>query len=356
MKSGTRVQLTAALISVGLSGCGLTIPQVGEFWDHDYLGDPDLTKGNPTLTATAQIEYEIKQKVYCELRYAVQQAELIPVGNEKLAIPHDWGVQLQLSLEVDESVALTPSVTFTRYLTNVMKIFGVFPITKTTNDVTIAQSFSLGFGATLSSEALRTDKFNTYYSIKNLRHQETAICKDDGKPDPQEDPFNRDLKWPPARSSPLLIQSDLGIKDWLIGALFYDIALPSSSPQPSPPVNGGGKLEGKLEGKASSGGSSSGGGGGAGGGGGFNQDSFSQEIKFIIISSGNIQPTWKLLPVSANAGNTPFFSIGRTRTHDLLMTIGPPTQRTTNDFLASQIGQAVQGGISQALTSGVPAQ
>ena len=127
-----------------------------------------LGKGNPTLTATAQIEYEIKQKVYCELRYAVQQAELIPVPKGHVALPDGWGVQLQLSLEVDEFVALTPSVTFTRYLTNVMKIFGVFPITKTTNDVTIAQSFSLGFGATLSSEALRTDKFNTYYSIEDL--------------------------------------------------------------------------------------------------------------------------------------------------------------------------------------------
>ena len=78
---------------------------------------------------------------------------------------------------------------------------------------------------------------------------------------------------------------------------------------------------------------------------------FPRRLKFIIVSSGNTQPTWKLVPVAANAGNTPFFSIGRTRTHDLLMTIGPPTQRTTNDFLASQIGQAVQSGISQAATN-----
>jgi hypothetical protein len=243
----------------------------------------------------------------------------------------------------------------------------VFPITKTTNDVTIAQSFSLGFGATLSSEALRQHKFNTYYSIKKLRDPVSAICQNDGEPDPQEDPFNG-KPWPPAKSSPLLIQSDLGIKDWLVGSLLFDTALPSSTPQPSPAGSGGGKFEGKFEGKFKgpvegqakgtfegktlSGGSSPGGGGGGGGGAGFAQDSFTQELKFIIVSNGNIQPTWKLLPVAANAGNTPFFSIGRTRTHDLLMTIGPPTQRTTNDFLASQIGQAVQGGISQAATSG----
>jgi hypothetical protein len=114
----------------------------------------------------------------------------------------------------------------------------------------------------------------------------------------------------------------------------------------------GGQAKGIFEGKTSSDGSSAGGGGGGGGRGGFPQDSFSQEIKFIIISSGNAQPTWKLLPVSANAGNPPFFSVGRTRTHDLLITIGPPTQRTVNDFLASQIGQAVTSGISQAATNG----
>jgi hypothetical protein len=238
MQSRTRVKFAVVLISSGLSGCGLTVPQVAEFWDRDYPGDP--SKGIQTMTATAQIEYEIKQKVYCELRYAVQQAELIKVPKGRLALPEPWGVQLQLSLQVDESVALNPSVTFTRYLTNVMKIFGVFPITKTTNDVTIAQSFSLGFGATLSSEALRQDKFNTYYSVKNLRDPVSAICQDDGKPNPQEDYFNNQ-PWPPAKSSPLLIQSDLGIKDWLVGALLFDTALPSSTPQPSPQPSPSGK-------------------------------------------------------------------------------------------------------------------
>jgi hypothetical protein len=174
MKPRTRVKFLAVLISTGLSGCGLTVPQVGEFWDRDYPGDPDPAKGNSKITSTAQIEYEIKQQVYCELRYAVEQVEAIPTANGPL-IPNGWGVQLQLSLEVDESVALNPSISFTRYLENVMKIFGVFSSTKTTNSVTIAQTFSLGFGGTLSSEALRTDKFNTFYSVKNLMRPQTAI-------------------------------------------------------------------------------------------------------------------------------------------------------------------------------------
>ena len=354
-----RHMVAVALISIGLSGCGLGIPEVSEFWDRDYPGDP--AKGTPTLTATAQIEYEIKQKVYCELRHAVQEAEAIPVPGKQPFIPLGWGVQMQLSLEVDESIAIAPGVSFTQVMPNVMKVFGVYPGTNTLNSVTTSQSFTGSLGATLSKQVFRTDKFNTYYSIKDLVKRPTAICQTDGKPDPEADPFNYSLHWPPATSSPLLIESNLGIKDWLIGAMYFNLALPSSL-QPSPEgggKDGGGKFEGKFEGKlegpvagaakgtfegkTSSGGSSSGGGKSSSGGGGFNQDSFSREIKFNIVSSGNITPTWKLVQVSANTGGT-FFSAGRTRIHDLIITIGPPTTRTANDFLASQIGQSVRSG------------
>ena len=113
---------------------------------------------------------------------------------------------MQLSLGVDESVALTPGLSFTQLLPNVMKIFGVFPATsvtpKTLNSVTVAQMFSLGFGGTLSSQALRTDKFNTYYSIKDLVQRPTGICQSDGKPDPKKDPFVENLQWTPAKVLP----------------------------------------------------------------------------------------------------------------------------------------------------------
>ena len=68
------------------------------------------------------------------------------------------------------------------------------------------------------------------------------------------------------------------------------------------------------------------------------------EIKFIIVSNGNISPTWKLVRVTANNGSAPLFATGRTRTHDLIITIGPSNQKTLNTHLASQIGQAVSSG------------
>jgi hypothetical protein len=265
---------------------------------------------------------------------------------------------MQLSLQVDESIALNPGLSFTQLYPNIVKVFGVG------NSVTTAQSFTFGMGASLSSESIRIDKFNTYYSIKDLALRKSQICENDGKPDPGKDLFHN-LNWTPATSSPFLIESDLGIKDWLIGAMYFDTLLPSSSSQPQPSAASNGKFEGTFKGKldgplkgqaegtfsgktssggGSSGGARGGGGGAAGGGGGaagFAQDSVSREIKFIIVSSGNLQPTWKLVQVAANTGNAPFFSTGRTRTHDLIITIGPPTTRTANDFLASQIGQAI---------------
>ncbi len=83
-------------------------------------------------------------------------------------------------------------------------------------------------------------------------------------------------------------------------------------------------------------------------------DTVSLEIKFIIVSNGNVTPTWKLVRVSANTGSTPLVNVGRTRTHDLIITIGPPTQTTANTHLALQIGQSI-GAANQAILSQAPA-
>ena len=103
-------KFAAALLATGLSGCGLSVPEIGELWDQDFPADP--ARGRPTITATAQIEYEIKRKIYCELSYAVEEVEKLK-ANGRLPIPESWGIQAQLTLTVDESVSLTPGATFT---------------------------------------------------------------------------------------------------------------------------------------------------------------------------------------------------------------------------------------------------
>jgi hypothetical protein len=213
-----------------------------------------------------------------------------------------------LSFQVDESSGLTPGVTFNTVLPSVVRVFGP----GATGSVTVPQSRAIGVGGTLSSTATRIDKFNPTYSISYLMipNGPGSVCK--------EDPFRSQLKWEPASSSPFILEGNLGIRDWLVGAMLTDRFIGSNTTS--------GKA-GSLEKKT---------------------DAISYEIKFIIVSSGNVTPIWKLVNISANPTGT-LFSTGRTRTHDLIITIGPNDDNTVNSHLASQIGQAVSGGNAAVL-------
>ena len=289
-----------------LVGCGLSIPNVKEVWDSDYPGDQ--ASQTPAVSGTAQIEFEIKKRVYCELKDAVdaanhysttQSATLSGPRTVKYTslIPPGWTAQVSLSLQVDESVSLNPGLSFTQYMANATKVFGV------ANTVTVPQSFNLGIGATLSSTATRIDKYNPQYSIAFLSKPKTkdSVCN------PGNDPFER-IGWSTPSSSPFLIESNLGIREWLIGAMVVNGQLPSDV------TSGGGTTK---------------------------ADTVSYEIKFAIVTNGNVTPTWKLVRVSANTGSAPFFGVGRTRTHDLIITIGPNTPETNNVHLSSMITSGV---------------
>jgi hypothetical protein len=281
------------LASMAVSGCGLMIPDIKEIWDGPR--------------GTEQIEFEIKKRIYCELKEAVIEAEKIPFFVEDRAtgrriqkpiLPDDWGAQISLLLQVDEAAALNPGVALTKPLENAISRFP-------SGNVTTAQSFSLGLGGTLSSSSTRIDKFDPYYPISFLRKPQTkdSVCI------PENDPYLRNGEIP-SLSSPLLIQSDLGIKKWLTEAMFVNALLPSVDSSSSPNKDA--------------------------------PDTVTLEIKFVIVSSGNVTPTWKLVRLTTNNGNLPLFSTGRTRTHDLIITIGPSKgQKASNSHLASQIGQAV---------------
>ncbi|WP_187387887.1 hypothetical protein [Bradyrhizobium sp.] len=306
-----------AVSCLALAGCGLTNPQISEIWDRDYPGD--VSTQTPPISATAQIEFEIKKRIYCELKSAVYTANHFSVTESdsvtgkktvkmQSLIPLDWSAQVALSLQVDESVALNPGLTFNQLLQNATTVFGV-------QTITTPQSFTLGLGATASSTATRIDKFNPEYSVAFLSQKPTSadyIC-DPARP--ENDPFRR-LGWEPASSSPFLMQSDLGIEKWLLGAMFVNALLPSDV---LPKKGGANKV-----------------------------DSVSYEIKFVIVTNGNITPTWRLVRISANSGGATFLGSGRTRTHDLIITIGPKTNETNNAHLASQIGSAV-GSANRAL-------
>lgn len=328
-----------SLAAVTITACGFSTPEIGEFADKEYPGD--AASETPPVSATAQIEFEIKKRVYCELRDAVAAASRYPVSeSETLSsprriqyrslIPPGWIAQIALSLQVDESVALNPGLSVTELMPNAIQKFGVQTISS-------PQSFNLGLGGTLSSAATRIDKFNPQYSIDFLSKEQTknGVCL------VGQDPFER-INWATPKSSPFLIESDLGIKKWLVGAMVVNDLLPSDTVVPNSGSNRNksptsGKKSAVADFAAAPGGTPT-------AGGGVKADTVSYEIKFVIVTSGNATPTWKLIPVSANPASAPFFSTGRTRTHDLIITIGPDTAQTVNAGLASAIAAGVNSG------------
>jgi hypothetical protein len=342
-----RRYLTLASL-IFLSGCGVTAPQINEMLDGP--GEPeDLKNLVPPYSPTMQIEFEIRRKVYCELKDAVQHVNYFPLYRvtpegkrigQRLMIPREWIAQISLSLQVDESSALSPGVTFNEVMQNAVKTFGVG------NTVTVNQMFNLGLGGTVSSASTRVDKFNPTYSIDWLMNRPTK----DSTCDDRNDIFKN--QYP--RSSPFLIESQLGLYDWLMGAMQTENYLPS---HPAVKITDAGASPIPPRKPQAAGPGGNGGGGNAGPGAGADKGgsslgpfSVSLELKFVIVSSGNITPTWKLLRVSANTSGT-LFSTGRTRTHDLIMTVGPASGDTTSAKFSLEVQSAVQNGVRAGLAA-----
>jgi hypothetical protein len=134
------------------------------------------------------------------------------------------------------------------------------------------ESVSTSIGGSLSSTATRNDKLNMFFTVKELLY---------GTPS-----MNLSCLPGPANAD-LFIQSDLKLYDWLKAALLpYDVDI----------IN--------YYNNATA------------------QNTIQHEVKFQIVSNGNVTPTWKLVRVTANTSGT-FFAAGRDRTQDLTITFGP---------------------------------
>jgi hypothetical protein len=287
----SRACLLLGAISL-IGGCGTYVPHMEEIIDQREVD----------LDAGGVLERNIKIQVYCELKAAVlavtdpNSPEYIGIYRKQQyssALPDDWGVELTLTLQVDENSSANPSVALNTFS---------------------PPSFTLGLGATLSSTATRVDKFTFFYLIKDLR---TTL----GRADRcffDEAGTRRDIKLP---GSSLLILSDLRIKDWLKDALNVEANYKSQATDPAK-----------------------------------KDDIYSYDVKFVVVTNGIANPAWKLVRVSTNQSGSPLLGAGRTRSHDLLMTFGPtekpkngaPRTLSTsaaNSHLASEIGTAVANSI-----------
>jgi hypothetical protein len=301
-----RRALVALILPATISGCGTYVPYMQEITDGHEA----------TLDAGGVLERNIKVKIYCELKAAVidftdpSSPDFFKVFRKQKysqALPDDWGVELTLNLEVDESSAANPGVT-----ANSPPATPAPPV------------FSIGLGGTLSSTASRIDKFTSFYLVKDLKVNL-------GRADPCFNEIGGNPRGIDLTGSSFLT-SDLRIQEWLKDALTVENSYKSEATDPSK-----------------------------------KDDVFSYEVKFVVITNGNVTPAWKLVRVSTSQGQ-PLAALGRTRSHDLLITFGPTespkngatpsfTTAASNSHLASQIGIAVSSGIRGFLPgSSLPVQ
>jgi hypothetical protein len=204
-----------------------------------------------------------------------------------------WGVDANFIFTIEEKTSFNPGVSFNTPMQNAITSFpgaalpGTAPLTATSSALTkltatTPQLYSFGIGGGLSSDAYRQDKLHILYNLSDLIGPEKDL--------PSRDIAEQSCRPTESANASIIIDSDLKLDEWL-----QNIA----------------SIEGRKQGKielpnsfATSG-------------------VLSHEIRFEVVTSGNITPVWHLVRVSANTGTGNLFNTSRDRTQDLILTFGP---------------------------------
>ena len=238
MRKAQAAPFVSLTVATTLGGCGLWVPEIQDFGDR--------------VTGQQLVE-SIAYNVTCEVQDAVYEVYHPGGVLRDSTFLDSWGVQIALSLQVEEKSSLNPVVNW-------------LPPSPASS------IFNLAGGGTLSSDATRQDKLNSFYSIAAIRQM--------GPCDPKTRP-----------GGVLLMQSNLALDEWLIANV---TAADTGLIQYATDFSDGP----------------------------FKTNVLSHEVKFDITTTGNLTPGWKLTRVSINqSGN--FFSATRDRTNDLTITLGP---------------------------------
>jgi hypothetical protein len=243
--------LSVTIVGLGLSGCGFAPPQITDGWQARDVND--------------DMVLNIKRNIFCDTIKAIREVNKTKTSFGPM-IPDNYGVQLQLTLSLADSTALSPNAAYNRTFPNGHE-----------SGLSIGQNFSLGLSPSLSSTATRTDTTYSYWQVGSIagKDKNKAFCDEEA--------------WPINRSGgPQLLNSELGIDRFLQDNVKAADLLHSSKPSA--------KNTAKL-------------------------DVYSYDLKFAVVSGVGLSPSLKL--VSISAAGTPILNLNRTRTHELLLTFGP---------------------------------
>jgi hypothetical protein len=256
-----------------------------------------MQKWGETPAAEAVREGNLVSHIKCKLHKAVQDilAEQLPPGAPpQMSVDwlKTWGAQASLKLAVDEKAGVAPGLTLTTPLPNVVRTFS------SGGAVSTSQSQSTALAASVASDATRTETIGFFYAFKDLLAE-------------------KQITQPCSRAEGRLIDGDLHIKDFMVSKMLaarvpglFNPSKPGDSPF----------------------------------------STFTYEVTFIVSTGGSLTPSWKLVQVSANPAGA-FLNGSRTRTSDLILTLGPvkgdvPSADVQNAHLADLIGRAVAQSIA----------
>jgi hypothetical protein len=285
------------LTALPLASCGLVTPDIQEFWGTS--GDAAAKESAIAFQARCELQKAARILVKKDIKFASAQ------GRQLKWLDSTWAADVLFVFTVDEKSALSPSVAFNRVFPNAVN---TFPGKGT---VTTGQSASTALAAGVSSEGYRQDKLHLFYQLSDLVGDEKKL--------PSLEKIEAVSCVPPPTNAVIFAESDLKISDWLISAL--DLQLTGQAQYQTPDAFATGGV-------------------------------LSHEVRFDIVTSGSVNPTWKLVLVSADTGSNPLFSASRDRTQDLTVTLGPgkngqlSTNQGKNSAFTSEFNATTKGATS----------
>lgn len=141
------------MISIGLAGCGLQVPDMGAF------GETPLEE--------AFTEMDLVNHIKCEIHLGVRDALNVwkkggPAGGNGVDWLKAWDAKVNLSLTVDDTTSVNPGVSLTRPMNNVISHF------VDGGDVTSPQSFAMGLGLQASAQSTRIEILAFTFHVADL--------------------------------------------------------------------------------------------------------------------------------------------------------------------------------------------
>ena len=279
---------TLIVICAPLAGCGLKTPEM------QLSGEPKAS-----VDYVNEILNHIEDELGCTINQLIEDDRNAAAKNHE-ARAYPWldtaTTKIALKLTVDEKSSANGGLNYSDFLTSTMTTIG-----KTV--ITTPRSFVFGANAGGSSDATRIDNSDYTFSVAE------AFVKGTSRFDPQNGAACKRL----SQYDGIWMNSDLHIKDWLYSRLAQFELHPEANSRAVP-------------------------------------DTLTTDITFIIAYNANAVPIWHLVPTSYNTGGSNLFSVARTRTDDVIITIGATKDLATT----AQNIQKQNSGTSTAIVNASP--